>query len=146
MKHAFTISSLALAIALSACKKEATPAPDTTQNTTLSAIADGTYTGTFERQGSGSNGVAAVSLTFSNGTWTGQGQTPRYPGLCHGTYTVVDDSHIKFTNQCPWTADFDWTLILGQEYTFKVTGNQLVLTQELTTASRSLKNVYQLTR
>jgi hypothetical protein len=88
-------------------------------------IPDGIYTGTFQRQQAfGGGEVAQVTLTFSENTWIGQSDKPKYPALCHGTYKL-DKQKIIVTNDCPWTAEFDATLILGGDYEFNLNGNHL---------------------
>ena len=84
----------------------------------------GTYKGVFERDGVISN----VELTFRNGSWTGESERSKYPALCNGTYTV-SRSVISFENDCAWTAEFDWSLIVSDEWNYSTNGNLLVLTK-----------------
>lgn len=84
---------------------------------------DGTYMGVFERD----QQAVKVELSFDNGTYQGYSERLKFPALCRGTYTV-SGSKITFANDCPWTAEFDWTLILSGEWDFKLTGNILILT------------------
>jgi hypothetical protein len=106
-------------------------------------IPDGTYQGTFERQTpAGSGEISNVSITFSSGKWSGQSQYPKYPALCRGTYTDSKDA-VTFTNECAWTADFDATLVLGNDYSMTINGTSLKMTQNLITGD---KNVYDLVR
>lgn len=91
----------------------------------------GTYSGTFQRQDAAGNGpLAQVSLIFAGATWTGTGQVSRYPGLCNGTYEVTGAESITFKNACMWTADFDWTLILSQNYKLAVKGGDVELSRK----------------
>ena len=93
-------------------------------------ITDGTYTGTFQRQlAFGGGEIANVSITFSSNTWTGQSDRQKYPALCNGTHTIEDEK-IIFTNDCAWTADFDWSLILGGEYDLNLDGDRLEITRD----------------
>jgi hypothetical protein len=110
-------------------------------------IPDGIYTGTFQRQlAFGGGDIANVVLTFSSNTWTGQSDMPKYPALCHGTYTI-DKRKIIFTNDCIWTAEFDGTLILGGDYTFNLNGNQLGFIRDDRGPSRdTYVDVYNLTK
>lgn len=108
----YLTSGLGFALALSACEKSATSP----------TISDGTYAGTFQRQVGGGGLVSAVSLVLAGGKWSGRAQTPKYPALCNGTYRV-SGSQIYFKNACFWTAEFDWSLILTQEYEWKQAGN-----------------------
>lgn len=90
----------------------------------------GIYSGTFQRQlAFGGGHVVNVSITFSENTWSGQSDTPKYPALCHGTFSL-EKGKIVFTNDCAWTADFDWSLILGGTYDFTLDGNQLIISKE----------------
>lgn len=119
------------AVLLSGCEKTTVPA----------TIADGTYTGTFQRQVAGGGQVAPVSLTFSGGTWTGQSQITKYPALCSGTYSISGNT-VSFKNTCIWTAEFDWSLILSQDYNLTTTGNQL----EMSRSQGGYRDVYKLTK
>lgn len=94
---------------------------------TITAL-DGTYSGTFQRQQGVVGQVSQVSLVFSGNHWTGTSQYPHYPGLCNGTYTISGNK-ITFINNCFWTADFDWSLILGKEYDLSVNGNAIEITR-----------------
>lgn len=92
-------------------------------------LTDGTYTGIFYRTSPTADRVASnVTLTFNDGIFQGASDSTKYPAICKGTY-VVSGQQVEFTNQCPWTADFDWTLILSG--TFKITGEdgQIVMTR-----------------
>jgi hypothetical protein len=92
-------------------------------------IPTGLYSGTFQRQlAFGGGEISNVSITFSENTWTGQSESPKYPALCHGTFSLYK-SAIIFTNDCVWTADFDWSLILGGTYDFTLIGKQLLITK-----------------
>jgi len=83
---------------------------------------DGNYIGVFERDGNTSD----VELTFNNGTWNGASETEKFPALCNGTYSISGNA-ITFENTCPWTAEFDWTLILSGDWNYNLNGNTLVL-------------------
>ncbi len=84
---------------------------------------DGDYIGIFERNGNFTN----VELTFMNGTWTGESEVVKFPALCNGTYSISENL-VTFENSCSWTADFDWTLILSNEWNYNLNGNKLILT------------------
>lgn len=85
---------------------------------------DGNYIGIFDRSGNTSN----VELTFNNGTWTGESETVKFPALCNGTYSGSGNV-ITFKNACAWTAEFDWSLILGGDWNYTLNGNSLILTK-----------------
>jgi len=96
---------------------------------------DGEYVGIFERNGSAST----VELTFKNGTFQGESERVKFPALCNGKYTIAGNT-ITFVNECAWTAEFDWSLILNDawEFTFenrvltliKPNGDRYTLTQQ----------------
>lgn len=130
MRYLLT-SFLCAALMLSACKKTAPTV----------AIPDGTYTGIFQRQTASGGQVAPVSLVFSGATWTGQGQVAKYPALCNGTYKLNGNT-VSFTSACIWTADFDWTLILTQDYDLTISDKQLEISRDKGT----YRDIYKLTR
>jgi hypothetical protein len=102
-------------------------------NTPSDKIPIGIYTGTFQRQlAFGGGDTAHVTITFSSSTWTGQSDRFHYPALCHGTYKI-DNNKIVFANECEWTAEFDWTLILSGEYDFRINGNHLTIYHDYST-------------
>jgi hypothetical protein len=113
----------------------------------LIQIPDGVYVGTFQRQQAfGGGEVAQVTITFTSNTWTGQGNIPKYPALCHGTYTIGKQK-INFTNECFWTAEFDASLILGGDYDLSLNGNQLeIIRSFLGPASDTWADKYILTK
>ena len=94
-------------------------------------IQEGTYSGTFQRQIAfgGGGDIVNVTITFSSDNWTGQGERDKYPALCHGKYNL-DGQKIVFTNECVWTAEFDWSLILGGDYDFTVEGKLLTIIRD----------------
>ena len=113
----------------------------------IDKIPDGVYMGTFQRQlAFGGGDIVSVVLTFSSNTWTGQSDMPKYPALCHGTYTI-NNGKIIFTNDCIWTADFDGTLILGGQYTINLNGNELgFIRDDRGPSSDTYVDVYALTK
>ncbi|HEX8327519.1 MAG TPA: hypothetical protein VF629_08260 [Hymenobacter sp.] len=117
MRHLLALASSFLLLAVSSCQKSV-PSPDL----------NGTYTGTFQREPGGQ--VSQVSLTFSEGEWNGTSQKVKYPALCSGTYKVTNKNKIIFTNACVWTAEFDWTLILGGEYDLNTKGKTIEIIEQ----------------
>lgn len=85
-------------------------------------ILDGEYSGIFERNGVISN----VELSFDEGIFVGESEMVKYPAICHGSYTTTNNI-IEFQNECVWTAEFDWTLILNDEWNYTLNGNTLTL-------------------
>jgi hypothetical protein len=132
MRHIFIALFCSILFAIS-CKKTN---PD-------SLILEGTYAGTFQRLTSGGGQISNVTMTFSSNNWTGQSQYAKYPALCHGTYTINGTGKVTFENACPWTAEFDWTLILSQDYKIKVTGNNIEISRDY---NGSYTDIYKLTK
>ncbi|TRZ43532.1 hypothetical protein [Robertkochia solimangrovi] len=85
---------------------------------------NGTYTGIFERNGN----TSEVVLTFTNETFKGQSELEKFPALCNGTYKISGNT-VTFVNGCPWTAEFDWSLILNDEWTYDLNESMLHLTK-----------------
>ena len=94
-----------------------------------SGFPEGTYTGTFQRLlPEGDPMVSNVMISFSEGTWSGQSDLPKYPALCNGTFTTKKD-RITFENSFAWTADFDWSLILSGDFNFLCNGDSLIISK-----------------
>lgn len=106
-------------------------------------ISEGTYVGTFQRLTSTGGQISNVTITFSANNWTGQSQFAKYPALCRGTYKSNGADNITFENACPWTAEFDWTLILSQDYKIKIVGNSIEISRDYNGA---YKDIYNLTK
>jgi hypothetical protein len=132
MRHIFS-ALLCLTLLAVSCKK--------TNSDFL--IPEGTYVGTFQRLISGSGQISNVTITFSANNWTGQSQFAKYPALCHGTYKASGADNITFENACPWTAEFDWKLILSQEYKLKIVGSSVEIARDYNGA---YKDIYKLTK
>lgn len=107
---------LSLFIALLGCKKE----DENNQQHSL----EGDYTGIFDRNGNTSN----VTLSLNEGTFNGSSEIEKFPAICNGTY-IVSGNRITFTNVCNWTADFDWTLILDDEWNYNLSNDMLTMTK-----------------
>jgi hypothetical protein len=91
---------------------------------------DGTYTGHFQRSTpTGDWMVANVSLELSDNTYSGGSDIYRYPAICHGTYNQ-EGAQITFADECVWTADFDWTLILSGTFEITVEEGKVRLTKK----------------
>ncbi len=89
-------------------------------------LPDGVYIGTFQREPVWSDSdTANITMTFTSNQWSGSSDIVKYPALCHGTYLIVRDT-IIFENECVWTADFAWNLILVGKYVLKETGNNTI--------------------
>ena len=117
---------------LPACKK----------SKAVTAIPDGKYTGTFQREPpSGVGPISHIKLNFFGNTFSGESDMEKYPAVCHGTYNITNDTTASFNNGCVWTANFDWSLIVSQQYTLQLSGSNLQLTRLYVNGS---KDVYQL--
>ena len=110
VKH---LSFLVLLVAMLGCNQD---------EENLQAL-DGAYRGIFVRD----QQAVKVELSFDNGTYQGYSERYKFPALCRGTYTVLRNK-ITFANDCAWTAEFDWTLILSGDWNFDLTGSLLILT------------------
>ncbi|TGV00492.1 hypothetical protein [Flavivirga rizhaonensis] len=84
---------------------------------------NGRFTGTFDRNGNISN----VELNFENGTFSGSSEIIKFPAICSGKYNRIGFNKIEFINECPWTAEFDWSLILGGVWNYTFNENELTL-------------------
>ncbi len=87
---------------------------------------DGQYVGTFERNGNMSN----VELNLDNGEFSGDSDIVKFPAICNGNYSI-SNSAIVFENQCAWTAEFDWSLILSENWNYSLKNNTLTLTNSI---------------
>src|SRR5690606_28848090 len=121
------IVGIIIAIVIS-CKKT---------NSSETRILRGKYKGTFQRQGTGENKISHIDIDFSSNSWSGGSEYAKYPGLCYGTFEIIQDS-ILFTNLCPWTAEFDQTLILSQKYKIKVTQTAIEISRDYENGSNDL--------
>lgn len=127
MKNSLFIIGIIIAIAVS-CKK---------QNNSEGLELKGRYSGTFQRELSGKGKTSKISIDFSSNTWSGESEFAQYPGLCYGTFELAQDS-IVFTNMCPWTADFDHTLVLVKKYKIDISGKELTISRKYKGGSTDL--------
>lgn len=102
----------------------------------------GDYTGTFFRVSPVAlYPVANVNLFLMEGEFRGDTDTNRYPAICPGTY-AVSGTTVEFTNDCVWTADFDWSLILSGTFEFTATSDSLHLVKH----NGDVTDIYRLKR
>lgn len=127
---------IVLVIGISGCEKS---------KTVNEQFPEGTYIGTFQRTiALGDEQVSNVILTFSEGKWSGQSDLLNYPALCHGLYTI-ENNKIVFTNDCAWTANFDWSLILSGEYNYIYSDSSLIIQKNYTNSENIVtKDIYSL--
>lgn len=84
----------------------------------------GKYSGIFQRGEETGN----VTLEFQNMKFSGQSEIIKFPAICEGNYSIKNDS-INFENICRWTAEFDWTLILNDNWKYEISKEKLILTK-----------------
>jgi hypothetical protein len=95
----------------------------------LMAIVPGIYKGQFIRTSPYAKYAPSdVTLEFTSNRFSGQSEVTNFPAICSGTFSV-EGTEISFENECFFTADFDWTLILNGTYQLKVTGSKLEMTR-----------------
>jgi hypothetical protein len=85
---------------------------------------NGKYIRFFERN----ENIKNVALNFVDGNYSGESGTEKFPAICSGNYSISNNS-IEFENVCVWTADFDWTLILGEIWNYTIENNLLIMTK-----------------
>jgi hypothetical protein len=117
----WTIIFVSLAGLLASCEYE--------QADKLAAVKPGVYKGQFIRSSPYAKfSPAQVTIEFTGDRFTGQSDVIKYPAICSGTFRV-EGNEIIFNNECFFTADFDWTLILQGNYQYQVKDNQLEITR-----------------
>ncbi len=121
---------------ISSCKKSSETAKPV-------VLDNATYKGTFQRKLDTYGNISNVQLNFSSGKFSGASDQGKYPGICNGTFSIRGDS-IEFMNACVWTAEFDWSLILGGRYAVKQNGNDLRLSRKY--MNGKYEDVYLLTK
>jgi len=113
----FTIFFLSLFI-LNSCEKEEQIEID-------KKLLDGIYVGTFQREYVWiDSDTANITITFSSNKWSGSSDIDKYPALCSGTYSICGDT-IVFENECVWTTEFDWSLILSGKNVYEESKNTI---------------------
>jgi len=115
-------------------------------STEFDVVLNGVYTGTFQRKLSWANNKTSnITLTFHFNTWSGSSDITKYPALCKGTYSIEDDS-ITFMNECAWTAEFDWSLILSGKYKIESHGDRVEFYRDYSSMVGTFKDLYKLSR
>lgn len=90
------------------------------ENTPKLPDLDGNYAGSYTRGDS----ITAITLSIDNYRFEGDSEINRFPAICAGT-VGWDEYTIEFDDECTWTADFDWTLILSGSYTYAYSKDKL---------------------
>lgn len=102
------------------CEQKETVTPD---------VVDGTYVGIFNRSSPNAKyATANVTLTLNKGEFSGSSNINNYPAICNGTYKIFE-GRVEFTNNCMFTANFDWTYILNRNFNLKIEANKIYLTR-----------------
>jgi hypothetical protein len=117
---------------------------DKSKNTNT-GIPESAYFGTFQRIAtSGDAMVSNVMISLVEGKWSGQTDIEKYPALCRGSYEIKNGKVI-FTNECAWTADFDWSLILSGEYEYSYNDSSLTIIKNYNNQGTGhIKDIYTL--
>ncbi|MFY0697980.1 MAG: hypothetical protein JXR11_09040 [Balneola sp.] len=93
----------------------------------LTEFEEGEFEGEFIRSSPwGFYAPSEVSLTLRDGKFEGTSSRAKFPAICRGSYEI-DRNEIIFQNECPWTAEFDWSLILSGTFTYEIVEGELYL-------------------
>jgi hypothetical protein len=92
-------------------------------------IKDGTYKGTFTVTYSSGIKSGQTILELKDGKFVSSGNTNRIPAGGSGTFSP-ENKKITFNDENPWTADFDWNLILNGKYDYAFDGKKLILSAD----------------
>ena len=89
---------------------------------------NGTYQGTFtvDYLASGDSYSNPVTLTFTGNSYSSTEGADRFPAGGSGLFETGANS-VTFTDENFWTADFDWNLILSDEYSVTETDTRIIL-------------------
>ncbi|MCA5005399.1 hypothetical protein [Sphingobacterium bovistauri] len=120
-------------LVFAACKKD---------SNTIQELESGVYKGTFRVDYDGkiytASDIEVVLNSDKSYNSTGN-NNPRIPAGGSGTY-VLKDNIIIFDDKNPWTAEFDWGLILAGEY--KITSSNKKLILKKTIKSNNTRTIY----
>lgn len=105
-------------------------------------IRESVYTGTFQRLTPQGGTIVNVSLTLDSGRYSSEGGSGRYPVICKGSYYTKPDS-VYFLNECMFTADFDWTLILSGAYSYTQKEDSLIISRQY---QQAFTDIYRLAK
>jgi len=127
--------------AITACKKSQDTIPGTGDE-----ILSGRYMGTFYRT---TGDTVNVSLLFTDNIFSGSSDRTKYPAICNGTFSMQknnDAYKIQFNDNCIWTADFDWSLILDGDYELVFNPDKSVTIVRHSFASSDYYNLWKVVR
>lgn len=92
---------------------------------------EGSYNGIFNASSYGLKINTPTEIAFANGRFTvNEGYK-----MGSGTYKIISNGVVEFSDENFWTAEFDWALLLNGEYDYKINGNNLVLTKRIKASS-----------
>jgi hypothetical protein len=118
MRSLFVLYSILFTL-LAACDKDVLKA----------SLQDGEYKGTFTRMHPTARYVPSnVTLTITGNRFTGTSDKPKFPAICSGSLEKRKNK-LKVTNDCMFTADFDWTYIFKGDFEVSVSGKEVKLTK-----------------
>ncbi|MCL6218305.1 hypothetical protein [Zunongwangia pacifica] len=63
--------------------------------------------------------------------YSGETEFAKFPAICEGKYVVNSNTVSFFSNECIWTAEFNWSLILNGDWKFTLRDNELILKNEI---------------
>ncbi|WP_137404574.1 hypothetical protein [Echinicola rosea] len=89
-------------------------------------VKDGIYKGTFTVTYSSGTQTGRTTLELKDGRFSCSGNSDRIPAGGSGTFSA-DNNKITFNDENPWTADFDWGLILSGVYDYTFDGKKLLI-------------------
>lgn len=100
---------------------------------------DGTYTGTFRTMANNNERVTdfEVSLNAKRFTTT-------KGGAGRGPFELLGNQKIRFDDELVYTANFDWSTLLGGEYKYEIKGDSLILNKILDTPVKGVYYQYRL--
>lgn len=117
------------AIVLSGC--DSSDALESADLQKMSSEFEGTYTGIFFRNQPFTHiETANVELNFDGNEFAGSSDINKYPAICHGSFDLAE-GEIEFQNECFWTAEFDWSIILAGKFEAVLRGDSLFLTKRI---------------
>ncbi|WP_199136531.1 hypothetical protein [Pedobacter sp. ASV12] len=114
-----------LALSFSACKKD--PGQ---------SAFNGTYVGTFRTIVDGKMTSSEARIVFKGNRYQS------LKGRGSGKFVLVDKM-VRFTDENIWTADFDWGLILNNDYQYETKGDSLILDKMIPYHPSQVYNYYQ---
>ena len=120
MKYSILLVTLLLVIG---CKDKST------ESSNSPLIERGEYNGIFTFTENENTSTSNVKFTFTDTLYTCVPQKVYMPPTGGGKYELQKDK-IVLTDMVMHTAEFDWTLILGGDFSYSKSGNTIILIQD----------------